>query len=217
MSWLPRFCARNRPDQTQRRIVSAVRPATRAAALTSNSSAGDVFMPRFYYTMATTWSRSSPHQISVVWQTHRQLTPNRPCDSGRSHLDESGRVEVAIEGKGLTDPSPPHYCEACRVHKRVLALGPRPQPAPRCSLGRVVDMYHFYVRKGSQAVEESNRCRMSRSAAEQRPGLANHLIGRDDPADAPGHKSSGLFVAPVAPLLQTEPEAGVGEPHRSRS
>src|SRR5438128_10091806 len=62
-SRLPRFCADSRPDQTHRRIVSAVRPLSAAAALTSSSSPEDGFTPIFYYAMAAPWSRSSPGGI----------------------------------------------------------------------------------------------------------------------------------------------------------
>ena len=62
----PRFRADSRPDQTHRRIVSVVRPANRAAALTSRSSDGDDFTVRAYYTIGDTWCRSSRCAIQTL-------------------------------------------------------------------------------------------------------------------------------------------------------
>ena len=94
-SRFPRLRADNRPDQTHRRIVSAVRPARTAAALTSSSSAEDVFTLKVYYTTADPWSRSSPSG-----------TRFEPSGQTREALRRTGLQALTMSGQNRCSSSP---------------------------------------------------------------------------------------------------------------
>jgi hypothetical protein len=133
------------------------------------------------------------------------------------HLNESGRVEVTVEGKRLTNPAAPHHCKAGRVHKRVLALRAATKPPPRVSLDSFIDVNDLDVPQRGEPVKESDCSGMSRATAYQSPGFADHVIGSEHAPDTAIYECASIVMSAVTTLLQPEPEAGIRESHRLRS
>jgi len=74
----------------------------------------------------------------------------------RSHLDEPGRVEGAVERQRLTDPAPPHHGKAGRINEGILTLCPGSQPTPCFSFSGLVNVHNLDVLERPQSVDETN-------------------------------------------------------------
>ena len=129
-----------------------------------------------------------------------------------SSLDEARRAEVAVECQRLPEALSPHDGEARGIDERVDPLIVASKPGPRLALGRILDMYNGEPIGRLDRVEEGNGRRVPVATVQERPGLADDLVRRQDRlAGCP--QADGDAVVGITPEPERHPVGGIDKPH----
>ena len=129
-----------------------------------------------------------------------------------SSLDKPRRAEVAVERQSLLEALPTHDGEARRGDERIDQLIVAPKPCPRLALRGLVDMDDREPVRRLDRVEEGDRGAVPIATAQERPGLADDVICRQDPLAGRPQANRGLVVG-ITPQPQRYPVRGIDEPH----
>ena len=78
-------------------------------------------------------------------------------------------------------------------------------------------MDNGHIRQRAQSVEEADGGGVPGPPTKKGPCFTDNVIGGNHATDPAYHQSPCVLVPAVPPLLQSEPETGVSEPHRPRS
>ncbi|AAK46937.1 Putative uncharacterized protein [Mycobacterium tuberculosis variant bovis] len=129
-----------------------------------------------------------------------------------SYLDKSGRAEVTIEGIRILDAFLSHHREARGIDERVLSLVVAYKPFP-CLLFQV-GCYVLDANDGAQAdCSGGNRRAVTAAPVEQRPGLAQDMVGGHHHGRFAGPQPLRGAVPSVAGVAKCSPEGRVDEDH----
>src|SRR5207249_1949451 len=129
-----------------------------------------------------------------------------------ANLHETCRGEIPVEGQRLTYPEPAHGGEARGIDEGILSLVVPPQPSPGLGLEWLVDVDNGQAMGPLRTTEEFDGCRVTQPTAQERPSLAEHVIGHEHGPGVGLPHGLRIPVAPVAPKLQRHPERGIDEP-----